>query len=198
MRKQSDRYINIITESDNREIRLTLSKLGTKVALMEARGYTKKQQNDYVFKFLRDIERSRMNESILGFFQQGIQGWVGGKLANMLGLKEDTFIRKVFVNFIENLEVSKVQQMFSGEGACRPLVQELAGAVQEAFVEKGVQSLGLEPTGPFGKAVQESLQAAFAEEGIFVDKITDLVCSINISDLLPGGTEAPQQAAEAT
>lgn len=207
MRKQSDRYINIITESDRRTTRHVLNALGARVALMEARGYTKKQQDDYVFKVLRDIERGRMNEGILdsigGILNwasdnkvlQGVQGWIGGKVANMLGLKEGTFMRKVVVNFIENLEISKIQQMFSGEGACRPLVQELAGAVQESFVEQGVQSMGLEPTSPFGKALQETLQAAFAEEGIFVEKITDLVCSISISELMPGGTKDLQQAA---
>ena len=95
-------------------------------------------------------------------------------------------MHRVVVNFIENLEISKLQQMFSGN-MCRPLVSELAGAVQEALVEQLAEKTGIAGESWFGKAVQETLQAAFVEEGPFVEKVTDVICSLNISDLMPGG-----------
>lgn len=195
-----ERYINIVTESDRRGAQHILNALGARVALMESRGYSVKQRDEYVFKVLSDLEKGRMNEGLLDSigsllswasdkkYLQPIQNWIGKKLVGMIGLNPDTFMGKIVLNFIENLEISKVKQMFSGGGACRPLVAELAGAVQEAITEKGVQALGVEPTGWFGTVVQETLQAAFVEEGIFVNKITDAICSINISKLMPGGT----------
>lgn len=203
MRKQAarrgERYIGIMTESDKRGARHIVNAISVQVAMMEARGYSKKQQNDYVFKVLRDLEKGRMNEGLLDTlggllgwasdkkYLQPIQNWMGKKVANMLGLTEGSIFYRVVVNFIENLEISKVQQMFSGGGACRPLVSELAGSVQEALVEQGVAALGLEPTGVFGTIIQESLQAAFVEEGLFVNKITDMVCSLDVSDFFGGG-----------
>jgi hypothetical protein len=201
-----ERYISIVTEGDRRSAQHVINAIGAQVALMEARGYSVKQRDDYVFKVLADIERGRMNEGILdsigGLLSwasenkvlQTIQGWIGKKLVGILGVDPNSFMGKVIINFIENLEFSKIKQMFSGEGACRPLVSELAGAVQEALVEKGIRALGLEPESAFGKMLQEVLQAAFVEEGIFVDKVTDMVCSINISELMPGG-KADLQAA---
>jgi len=195
------RYISIVTENDRRGARHILNAIGHQVALMESRGHSKRERDAYVFKVLRDLESGRMNEGILdsigGLLQwasdkkylQPIQSWIGEKFANILGLKEGSFLRKVVVNFIENLEISKVQAMFSGQGVCRPLVSELAGAVQEAIAEQGLQAFGLAPESMFGKLVQESLLAAFAEEGVFVDKVTNVVCSINISDLMPGGAK---------
>jgi len=194
-----ERYISIVTESEAHDARHILNAIGARVALMEARGYSLKQRDEYVFKVLSSIEQGRMNEGVLDSIGnlltwasnnkvlQTIQGWIGKKLVGILGIDPNSFIGGVIINFIENLEISKIKQMFSGEGACRPLVSELAGAVQEAFVEKGVRALGLEPESSFGKMIQEVLQAAFVEEGIFVDKVTDMVCSINISELMPGG-----------
>jgi hypothetical protein len=202
MRKQSarqpERYISIVSEANHREVRHVLNAIGNRVALMEARGYSKKQQNAYVFKVLRDLETGRMNEGVLDSlgelvkwasekkYLQPIQSWIGTKLAGILGLKPGTMMHRVVVNFVENLEVSKLQQMFSGN-LCRPLVSELAGAVQEALVEEIADNTGIAGESWFGKAVQETLQAAFVEEGPFVEKVTNVICSLDISDLMPGG-----------
>ena len=202
MRKQSsqrsERYISIVSEANHREVRHVLNAIGNRVALMEARGYSKKQQNAYVFKVLRGLETGRMNEGVLDSlgelvkwasdkkYLQPIQKWIGEKLAGILGLKPGTMMQRVVVNFVENLEISKLQQMFSGN-MCRPLVSELAGAVQEALVEEIADNTGIAGESWFGKAVQESLQAAFVEEGPFVEKVTEVICSLDISDLMPGG-----------
>jgi hypothetical protein len=194
-----ERYISIVTEADRHETRHIVNAIRHNVALMEARGYSKHQRDAYVFKVLRDMERGKLDEGILDTlggiikwasdkkYLQPIQSWIGGKVANLLGLQEGTLMRKIVVNFIENLEVSKVQEMFSGEGMCRPLVSELAGAVQEAVVEQGIQAFGLAPESMMGRVFQETLLAAFAEEGVFVDKVTDVVCSLNVSDIFSGG-----------
>jgi len=196
--RQPERYISIVSEANHREARHILNAIGNRVALMEARGHSKKQQNDYVFKVLRGLESGRMNEGVLDSlgslvkwasekkYLQPIQSWIGIKIAGILGLKQGTMMHRVVVNFIENLEISKLQQMFSGN-MCRPLVSELAGAVQEALVEQLAEKAGIAGESFFGKAVQETLQAAFVEEGPFVEKITNAICSLDISDLMPGG-----------
>lgn len=173
--------------------------MGKQVRLMESQGYSAKQQNDYVFKVLRGIERGRLDEGIMDTigdvinwasdskYLQPVQSWIGEKIANILDLDQGSLMRKIVVNFIENLEISKVMQMFGGEGACRPIVSELGGAVQEAIVEKTIDELGLTPTSTVGRVIQESIQASFVEDGPFVQKFTDFVCNLDIKDIMPGG-----------
>jgi len=194
-----EQHVNVITESEHRKARHILNAIGHQVALMEARGYSKEQRDAYVFKILLGLESGRLNENfletlggVLGSMSdnkllQPVMSLLGEKFAAALGLESGSFMHKIVVNFIENLEFSRFKEMLSGGSVCRPLVSELAGAVQEAVAEQGIQAFGLSPQSIFGKFFQETLLAAFAEDGIFVDKITDTVCSMNISDLMPGG-----------
>lgn len=213
-----DRHITIITESDRRAARHIINAINHRTALMEARGYSTRQRNEYVFKVLESLERGSLNEgfldSIAGLFAQGgtldslssskwlqpIQSWLGGKLVDMLGLDRNSLLGRTVVNFVENLQLSQIKQMLSGEGEggrCTPIVKGLAGALQESIAEEIFESLGLQPQSTLGRLFQETLLARFAEEGPLVDGLTKMICSLNISDMMSGSsTSAPAPAPE--
>lgn len=204
-RRYTEKYVNVITESERQQARHIINAMGMHVAIMESRGCSVAECDRFVFKTLRSLERGTLDEGILdavgGLFKwasnnkllQPVQNWLGTKLASWLGLNQQGLLFKAVVNVIENMDVKTIQAMFSGKGNCRPVVAKIVGSLQEACIEQMLQTLGMAPTSFLGHATHEILLAMFAEKGPIVDLISDKVCSFNISSFLPGGANNAEE-----
>jgi len=188
-----------ISESREHKARLMWHHLGNKVALMEARGYTTQQCDRYVGRVLLQLESGRIDEGLMdalgGFLttigdsslSQGLKGMLGEKLVGMMGLQPGSFLGRVIANFVENITATELIGLFGGGDKCKTVASRLAGAIQESLFEEFITSPnGLEPSTLLGKTIVEALKSQFIEGGPIVKAITDTVCKINLSSLLPG------------
>lgn len=180
------RHHNEIMPATSFRVQEAWSRLGSDVALMEARGYSLDEREDYVFRSLRDLEARALNEQSGGFdLLRGFKKMIADKIADVVGLQPG-FLRDVVTNFIAGLKISDVKSFMSA-GSCKPLVTKLAAAVQGAIVDKVLAALGLQPGGFFSIAITEALKSGFVQDGPFVKIVSETVCKIKISELLPGG-----------
>jgi len=188
-----------ISEARAHNARLLWHHLGNKVAMMESRGYTTQQCDRYVGRVLLQLESGRLDEGLLdtlGSFltsvgdsslSQGLKGMLGEKLVGLMGLQPGSFLGRVIANFVENITATDLIGLFGGGDKCKTIASRLAGAIQESLFEEFITSPnGLEPSTLLGKTIVEALKAQFIEGGPIVKAITDTVCKINLSSLLPG------------
>jgi hypothetical protein len=188
-----------ISETRAHNARLLWHHLGNKVAMMEARGYTTQQCDKYVARVLLQLESGRLEEGLLdslGSFlttigdstlSQGLKSIVGEKIVGMMGLQPGSFLGRVISNFIENTTATDLINLFGGSNKCKTVATRLAGAIQESLFEEFItEPNGLEPSSLLGKTIVEALKAQFVEGGPVVKAISDTVCKINLSSLLPG------------
>lgn len=184
MRRQN----NEILPAANFKVQETWSRLGNEVALLEARGHGLEAREAHVFRSLRSLEVKSLNEQEMtsGFdIFRGVKKMFADKIADAVGLQPG-FLRDVVTNFVAGLGVSDLKAFVSA-GACKPLVTKLAAAVQAAIADKILAALGLEPGNFFAVAIVEALKSGFVQEGPFVKMVSDTVCKIKLSELLPGG-----------
>jgi len=188
-----------ISEARAHNARLLWHHLGNKIAVMEARGHTIQQCDKYVARVLLQLENGRLDEGLLdslGSFlttagdsslSQGLKGMIGEKLVGMMGLQPGTFLGRVISNFVENTTATDLINLFGGSNRCQTIATRLAGSIQESLFEEFItEPNGLEPSSLLGKTIVEALKAQFIEGGPIVKAITDTVCKINLSSLLPG------------
>jgi hypothetical protein len=161
------------------------SRLGSDVAVLERRGYNVEQRNKYVFDKLAAMERQSLHEQAGFDMFRGIKKTVADKIATALGVP-DGFLKNVITNFIAGLGIADLRVMFQ-PGACSKIVAKLGGAFQGAIVDTIMKSLGLAPENFLTIAITEGIKSGFIEGGPFVKKASEVICKINISDLLPGG-----------
>jgi hypothetical protein len=128
-------------------------------------------------------------------FQKMIGKAIAGPLARLLGIPENSFVYKVFVNVIENMDAETIQSLIAGNG-CKPLVAKFAGALQESVVETVLQQMNVGQSG-FGNIIAESLQAVFVEGGPFVETMSQKVCDFDFESILPGMGDAKEVAEKA-
>lgn len=179
---------NDVLPSSNFKVQQAWSRLGTEVALMEARGYSIEERESHVFRTLRSLETKSLNEqeASSGFdLFRGVKKMFADKIADAVGLPAG-FLRDVITNFVAGLGIADLKSFVSA-GACKPLVTKLAAAVQAAIVDKILAALGLAPGNFFAVAITEALKSGFVQEGPFVKMVSDNVCKIKLSELLPGG-----------
>lgn len=179
---------NDIISSTSFKVQETWSRLGSEVALMEAHGYSVDERETHVFRTLRKLEVKSLNEqeATSGFdLFRGVKKMFADKIADAVGLQPG-FLRDVITNFVASLGITDLRA-FVSPGACKPLVTKLAAAVQAAITDKILNAIGLAPGNFFAVAIVEALKSGFVQEGPFVKMVSDTVCKIKLSDLLPGG-----------
>jgi hypothetical protein len=195
-----DRHFEIVPSRRNRHsARLLWHHLGNRVAMMEARGYSIRDRDRYVFRVLKQLDEGRLDEGLLdalgsalvgagnSSLSQGLKEMMGAKLVEMMGLRTDSFLGRTIVNFIGNVTPSEIISFFSGGDKCKLIASKLSGSIQESLFEEFITvPNGLEPSSLLGKTIVEALKAQFIEGGPVVEAITSAVCKFNISDLLPG------------
>jgi hypothetical protein len=178
------RSIEIIRER-NEEAHRYWSKLGSDVAMLESRGYTVHELDDYCFESLRKLERKSVNEQVAGLdLFRGVKKIAADKLADYFGLQPG-FLRDIITNFVAGLGIADLRAMFS-PGACKTVVTKLAAAVQGALIDKVITMIGLQPDNFITIAITEAIKSGFVQEGPFVRLASQTVCKIKFSDLLPG------------
>lgn len=203
--------VHIITEDERAAFRIFWGSLGMQVAMMEAQGFSPSQRRRYISEVYGSLSSGRLNEGFMdslgdaakwmsnnGMFQ-GFQKMIGkavaGPLARLLGIPENGFVYKVFVNVIENMDAASIQSLIAGTG-CKPLVAKFAGALQESVVETILQQMNIGQSG-FGNIIAESLQAVFVEGGPFVETMSQKVCDFDFESILPGMGNAKEVAEKA-
>jgi len=203
--------VHIITEDEEIAFRVFWSNLGMQVALMESQGYSHAQRRRYIAGVYRSLSEGRLDEGFMdsvasaakwmsnnGLFQ-GFQKMFGkaiaGPLAKLIGIPENSYIYKVFVNVVENLDAATVESVIAGNG-CKPLVAKFAGALQESIVETVLQNMNVAQSG-ITAALAEALQTAFVEGGPFVETISQKVCNFDFESVLPGMGDAKEIANKA-
>jgi uncharacterized protein YejL (UPF0352 family) len=208
--KMKDRKVHIVREGSEERFRIFLAEVGARAATMEAQGYSDAQRRQYIADaFNEALRKSRgtmisedaaapsTGSNVLGFaeklsnagFFQGIQGhiadWFLGPIADKIGVPRDGYVYKVLHNVAENMDAATVRALIAGNG-CKPLAAKFAGAMQESVVETILQQFGIAQSG-FSKILAESLQAAFVENGPFVETLSKHLCEIDFASLIPGG-----------
>jgi hypothetical protein len=161
------------------------SRLGSDVAILERRGYSVEERNKYVFDKLAAMERQALHEQAGFDMFRGVKKMVADKVASAVGVP-DGFLKNIITNFVAGLGIADLRLMFQS-GACSKIVTKLAAAVQGAIVDTIMKSLGLAPENFLTIAITEGIKSGFVENGPFVKKASEVICKINISDLLPGG-----------
>ena len=217
------RSVQIVTEGDSESFRIFWGELGMQVAIMEEQGYTADERRQYIAEVCglmmrrgssgRAVLSEDFDIASLGKwlsnnkFLQGIQKQLAMMLVNplaaALGIPQGSFVYKVLVNTLENMDAATVQAVVSGKG-CGALTSKFAGALQESLVETVLQQMNVAQSG-FGNAIAESLQAMFMEEGPFVKTLASKFCSIDVEGMIPGmgsvddlaSKFAPEEAAAA-
>lgn len=182
------RHVNDVMPTADFRVQEVWSRLGSEVALLEARGYSIEDREDHVFRTLRALESKSLNEQAptSGFdIFRSLKRAFAEKIADAVGLQPG-FLRDVITNFVAGLGIADLKAFVSA-GACKPLVTKLAAAVQAAIVDKILTALGLAPGNFFAVAIVEALKSGFVQEGPFVKMVSDTVCKIKLSELLPGG-----------
>lgn len=161
------------------------SRLGSDVATLESRGYTVSQRNEYVFERLEKMERRSLTEQAGFDIFRGVKKMAADKISDIVGIPQG-FLRNIITNFIAGLGIADLRLMFQ-PGSCSKIVTKLAAAVQAAIVDTIMKSLGLAPENFLTIAITEAIKSGFVENGPFVKKASEVICKINISDILPGG-----------
>ena len=205
------RHVHIITENETAAFRVFWGRLGMQAAIMESQGYSAKQINRYLAEVCTSLSKKGLNEGVFdelggtvewlsnnGMFQ-GLQKMaaeaIAVPLAATLGIPTDGFVYKLFVNFLENLDVATFKQVLVGD-YCKPLAIKFAGALQESIVETVAQQMNI-GQGLFGGAVREGLQASFVEGGPFVEAFAKGMCTFDFKSILPGMGDEKDLAAKA-
>lgn len=189
------RNIEII-QSRNEEAYRYWSRLGSDVALLESRGYSAHELDDYCFESLHKLERRSVNEQLGGLdVLRGVKKIAADTVADFFKLQPG-FIRDVITNFIAGLGLSDLRTMFS-PGGCKTIVTKLAAALQGAIIDNVLKQLSLQPDNFITTAITEAIKSGFVQEGPFVKVASDVICKINFSDLMPGGKAAAPAAAGA-
>ena len=205
------RHIHIVTEHEAAAFRVFWGRLGMQAAIMESQGYNGKQINRYLAEVCTSLSKKGLNEGMFdelggtvewlsnnGMFQ-GLQKMaaeaIAVPLAATLGIPTDGFVYKLFVNFLENLDVATFKKVLGGD-YCKPLAVKFAGALQESIVETIVQQMNI-GQGLFGGAVREGLQASFVEGGPFVEAFAKGLCNFDFKSILPGMGDEKDIAAKA-
>lgn len=171
-----------------------MSRLGSDVALLEARGFSLEQREDHVFSELRKLERASLNEQVMGMdLLQGVKRKIADMIADALNMTPG-FFRDTIVNFVVSLGISDLKS-FMQPGACTKVIEKLAIALQGAVVDHFLKTTGLAPTNFLAIAVVEALKSGFIANGPFVRAAAPKICSLKLSDLLPGGSGSTTSAA---
>jgi len=181
------KMIEILPSHDIR-VNEAWSRLGSEVATLESRGYTVKEQNEYVFERLAKIERRVLTEQSGFDMFRGIKKMAAEKISDVLGVPQG-FLRNIITNFIAGLGIADLRLMFQ-PGSCGKIVTKLGGAVQAAMIDLIMKNLGLAPENFFTIAIAEAIKSGFVEGGPFVKKASEIICKVNISELLPGGVSS--------
>lgn len=190
------RNIEII-QNRNEEAYRYWSRLGSDVALLESRGYSAHELDDYCFKSLHKLERRSVNEQLGGLdVLRGVKKIAADTVADFFKLQPG-FIRDVITNFIAGLGLSDLRTMFS-PGGCKTIVTKLAAALQGAIIDNVLKQLSLQPDNFITTAITEAIKSGFVQEGPFVKVASDVICKINFSDLMPGGKAAAAVAGAVT
>lgn len=206
-----DSWHRIIKGEDNLKIAIVESNYGLKkqkvsnlyehirsnVQKMKRDGASVKQQDAYVTKVLIAAESGTLNEGLMdmiksasnGGLLQGIQKQVGLKIADFLGLPENTMMRNVVVNVIENMDMQTLTSMFQRKN-CQVIAQKFSGTILESIIELITQHSGLDKNNVVLVSVIEGLQKTFVEKNPLVDSIAKMLCSLSISSFFGGGKKA--------
>lgn len=161
--------------------------LGSEVALLEKKGFTVEQRDEYVFEYLRSLEKKTLNEADdagIDIFR-GVKKMLADKIADYLQVQPG-FLRDTITNFLAGLSISDIKTMLSS-GGCTTMVNKLAAGVQGAVVDHFMKTSGMAPTGFLSTVITEAIKSGFVEGGPFVKKVSEVVCNLNISELVPGG-----------
>jgi len=213
-----DSWHRIIKGEDNLKIAIVESNYGLKkqkvsnlyehirsnVQKMRRDGASVKQQDAYVTKVLIAAESGTLNEGLMdmiksasnGGLLQGIQKQVGLKIADFLGLPENTMMRNVVVNVIENMDMQTLTSMFQRKN-CQVIAQKFSGTILESIIELITQHSGLDKNNVVLVSVIEGLQKTFVEKNPLVDSIAKMLCSLSISSFFGGGKKAATPEAPA-
>jgi mannose-6-phosphate isomerase-like protein (cupin superfamily) len=210
----------IIKGEDNLKIAIVESTYGVKKQTFQNRlyehisnnlekmrrgGASIKQQDAYVTKVLIAAEAGTLNEGLMdmiksasnGGLLQGIQKQVGLKIADFLGLPENTMMRNVVVNVIENMDMQTLTSMFQRKN-CQVIAQKFSGTILESIIELITQHSGLDKNNVVLASVIEGLQKTFVEKNPLVDSIAKMLCSLSISSFFGGGKKAAAPETPAT
>lgn len=125
---------------------------------------------------------SSLPSSALDAIQQAAAEWIVEKL----GLEPDSFFSRAIVNAIENIDLSDLSAVLSGDrGACVTLVQRLLESVAEALIEKFLEeTLGLDIEGPIASPIREALMNALVRDNSITSSIADAICGISFGDVV--------------
>lgn len=161
--------------------------LGSEVALMERRGYTVEQRDEYVFDYLSSLEKKTLSEAEDTNIDllRGVKKMIADKIADYLQIQPG-FLRDTITNFMAGFGIDDIRTMMSS-GGCTTIVIKLGAGVQGAVVDHFLKTSGMAPTGFMSTVITEAIKSGFVEGGPFVKKVSEVVCNLNISELVPGG-----------
>lgn len=182
--RMKDKKIEILPSHDI-QVNEVWSRLGSEVAILESRGHTVRELDEYVFEQLIKMERRTLTEQAGFDMFRGLKKMAADKIADVLGVPQG-FLRNIITNFMAGLGIADLRLMLQ-PGSCGKIVTKLAAAIQGAIVDTVMKSIGLSPENFLTIAITEAIKSGFVENGPFVKKASEVICKVNISEILPGG-----------
>jgi hypothetical protein len=120
---------------------------------------TKITQSKLRFLVLREVREEQdrimkenfMTDFLSNFANSGLERfkeYIAKMLLRAVGISPDSFLAKIFVSAIGNLESSELYDILSGDGDKCPLItREILEAVEEAILKEFQRCLGWSPMG---------------------------------------------------
>lgn len=152
-------------------------------------------------------EQQQINEGIMDFFGSVLgsganavldraKGAAATWLMRRLGVDTDGLLGRTLVNVFENLEMSELWSIVSGDQARCPLIaREILEAFAETLLEQIPEVLGIDANGWFTGVVREMITNSIVRNNQIIARISQAICSIDVSQVFQSAG-APAQAAE--
>lgn len=137
-------------------------------------------ENDQVNEFLG-------LDKLLGGAVDRIKEWAAGKLLDMLEIDKESFMGKVFIDAMGNLDADELWDIITGDEQgrrCPILAKEIIEALEENLIEKLPELLGMEPENQVTKTIQEAIVNAIVKDTEFNQKLATALCDLNPKEIM--------------
>lgn len=164
-------------------------------------------------KEMLSYEQQQLNEGVLDFLT-GIFGSGAGAmidrakataaewLLNRLGIETNGLLGRTLINVFENLEMSEMWSIISGDQARCPLIaREILEAFGETLLEQVPETFGVSTDGFWAGVFREMITNGIIRDNRLVARISQAICSLDISQLFQSagaGADASRRLEQAT
>jgi hypothetical protein len=157
-------------------------------------------------KEMLSYEQQQLNEGIMDFFGSVLgsganavidraKGAAAGWLLQRLGVNTDGLLGRTLVNVFENLEMSELWSIVSGDQARCPLIaREILEAFAETLLEQIPEVLGISTDGWFSGVIREMITNSIVRDNQLIARISQAICSLDVSQVFQSAGANPQAA----